>query len=190
MTAVRRTSSRFRKVLSGVFEYAKEWPKARSTHLTRLPFPDAAVTPQWLRDEWNQRGDGHLVEHEALLHPYTNEPLTEETLRELLAECSEDGFSYEESATDIANVTRGIVVDFDDADASRCPSQDRQLPAATCPYPKFACCPETGELFQITISGSGCRIRSCCRKAVADAELLLPSSSITSTSLVPRHTAE
>jgi len=98
----------------------------------------------------------------------------------------------EESTIDIVSVTRGIVVDFDDADAdaSRCPSEDRQPPAATRPYPKFARCPETGELFQITISGSGCCIRSCCRKAVAVAELLLPSSSVTSTSLVPRHTAE
>ena len=102
---------------SGTFQYAKEWPKPASTHLTRLPFPgEDAITLRWLRDEWNQRDDDHLGEHEVLLDPYTNEPFTDETLREFLAECREDGFSYEQSATDIVNTTRGIPFDFDDDD--------------------------------------------------------------------------
>ena len=102
---------------SDVFEDAKEWPKPGSTHLTRLPFPgEHALTLRWLRDEWNQRDDGHLGEHEVLLDPYSNEPLTDVTLRELLAECRENGFSYEDSATDIVKVTRGIPLFSDDDD--------------------------------------------------------------------------
>ncbi len=105
---------------SDAFEDAKEWPKPGSTNLTRLPFPgEDALTLRWLRDEWNQRDDDHLGEHELLLHPYTNEPLTDETLREFMAECHEEGFSYEDSATDIVKVTRGLPLysdDFDDDD--------------------------------------------------------------------------
>ena len=96
-----------------IFQDSAEWPEPRSTHLTRLPYPgDDAITLQWFRDEWNQRET--LGEDEVLLDPYTKEPLTDETLRVFIAECHDDGFSYESSATDIVNATRGI--ETDDAD--------------------------------------------------------------------------
>ena len=47
-----------------------------------------------------------------------------------------------------------------------------------------------GALSQMTCSGPGCFSLSCSRKATEVPELLLPSSSIHSTSPVSRHTAE
>ena len=100
---------------SDVFEYAKEWPKPGSNNLTRLSYPgDDAITLRWLRDEWNQREENLLGEEEVLLDPNTREPLTEDTLREYMTECNDEGFSYESSVTDIVNATRNI--DDDDHD--------------------------------------------------------------------------
>ena len=100
---------------TSVFQDSEEWPKPDSTHLTRLPYPgDDAITLQWFREEWNQRDS--LGENEVLLDPYTKEPLTDETLRAFMAECHDEGFSYESSATDIVNATRGIEADEDHDD--------------------------------------------------------------------------
>ena len=94
---------------SDSFEYAKEWPQAGSDDLTRLPYPgDDAITLRWFRDEWNQREEKPLGEDEVLLDPNTGEPLTDDTLREYITECHDEGFSYESSATDIVNVARDI----------------------------------------------------------------------------------
>ena len=94
-------------VQSHVFQHAEEWPKPGSTNLTRLPYPgDDAITLRWFRDEWNQRDS--LDEDELPLDPHTREPLTDETLRMFMVECHDEGFSYESSATDIVNATRGI----------------------------------------------------------------------------------
>ena len=99
-------------VQSHVFQHAEEWPKPGSTNLTRLPYPgDDAITLRWFRDEWNQRDS--LDEDELLLDPHTREPLTDETLRMFMVECHDEGFSYESSATDIINATRGIDDDDD-----------------------------------------------------------------------------
>ena len=100
---------------TSVFQDSEEWPKPGSTDLTSLPYPgDDAITLQWFREEWNQRDT--LGENEVLLDPYTKEPLTDETLRVFMAECHDEGFSYESSATDIVNATRGIEDDDDDDD--------------------------------------------------------------------------
>ena len=100
---------------TSVFQDSEEWPKPGSTDLTRLPYPgDDAITLQWFREEWNQRDA--LGENEVLLDSYTKEPLTDETLRVLMAECHDEGFSYESSATDIVNATRGIEGEDDDDD--------------------------------------------------------------------------
>ena len=100
-----------------VFQHAKEWPKAGSMHLTHLPYPgDDAITLRWFHDDWNRREEKLLGEDEVLLDPNTREPLTDETLREYMAECHDEGFSYESSATDIVNVTRDIDDDEDEAE--------------------------------------------------------------------------
>ena len=83
-----------------VFRSSEDWPKPGSSGLTRLPYPgDDAITLQWFRQEWNQRG--YLPDEAVLLHPYTKEPLTDETLREVVAEGHEDGFCYETMAIDV-----------------------------------------------------------------------------------------
>ena len=98
---------------SHAFKCAEEWPKPGSTNLTRLPYlGDDAITLRWFRDEWNQRDT--LPEDVQLLNPDNKEPLTEESLREFMAESHKEGFSYESSATDIINATRGIDDDDDD----------------------------------------------------------------------------
>ena len=100
---------------TSVFQDAEEWPKTGSTDLTRLPYTgDDAITLQWFREELKLRGS--LGENEVLLEPYTKEPLTDDTLRAFMAECHDEGFSYESSATDIVNATRGIEADEDHDD--------------------------------------------------------------------------
>lgn len=92
---------------SYVFEDRNEWPKPGSTNLTRLPYPgDGAITLRWFRDEWNEHD--HLAEDVELLHPDTKERLTEESLREFVAEGHDEGFSYEITAKDIVNATMGL----------------------------------------------------------------------------------
>ena len=83
-----------------VFRASQEWPKPGSNDLTRLPYPgDDAITLQWFREEWEQRG--YLPADAVLLHPYTKEPLTDETMREVVAHGHEDGFCYETTGIDI-----------------------------------------------------------------------------------------
>ena len=83
-----------------VFRSSEDWPKPGSSDLTRLPYPgDDAITAEWFRQEWNLRG--YLPDAAVLLHPHTREPLTDETLREEVADGREDGFSYETTVIDI-----------------------------------------------------------------------------------------
>ena len=98
---------------SYVSQDRNEWPKPGSANLTRLPYPgDDAITLRWFRDEWNEHD--HLAEDVELLHPDTKERLTEESLREFVAEEREAGFSYESAAKDIVNATMGLDDDEDD----------------------------------------------------------------------------
>ncbi len=103
-----------------VFRSAEDWPEKGSNDLTRLPYPgDDAITLEWFREEWAQRG--YLPADAVLLHPDTKEPLTDETLREIVAEGHEDGFCYETTAIDvIRSVTKEMRRDLKTRDGKIC----------------------------------------------------------------------
>ena len=103
-----------------LFRDSADWPKTGSTDLTLLPYPgDDAITVAWFRAEWKLRG--YLPEDAVLLHPRTREPLTDETLREEVADGREEGFSYETAVIDVIDtVAREMRRTLADRDGKTC----------------------------------------------------------------------
>ena len=108
---------------ANVFRDSADWPKPGSTDLTRLPYPgDDVVAVAWFREEWNRRG--YLPEDAVLLHPYTKEPLTDETLRQAVVQGHHEGLCYEITAIGVidtvAKEMRRTLADRDGKTCQHC----------------------------------------------------------------------